>query len=61
MSTGAVIAVPFHLLSVTDLPEMDKDGNMIKKSSSAVDIAQADPKRVAVPQPAAEQRVGGMV
>ena len=42
--TGALGAVPMHLISMTDLPSFDKDGKMIKKSSSAVNIAQADAK-----------------
>jgi hypothetical protein len=44
VATGAIIAVPMHLISMTDLPELDKEGRMIKKSSSAVNVAQAEKK-----------------
>lgn len=48
VAAGAVIAVPMHLISVTDLPEIDRDGKMMKKSSSAVDIARVDAKDTVV-------------
>lgn len=43
---GALIAVPLHLISVTDLPELDKDGHIVRHSS-AVDVAEPEPKGTA--------------
>jgi hypothetical protein len=47
VATGAIIAVPMHMISLTDLPSLNEEGRMVKKSSSAVDVAQAEKKTAA--------------
>jgi hypothetical protein len=44
VATGAIIAVPIHLMSITDLRDIDKEGQLIKKPSCAVDVALVESK-----------------
>lgn len=36
---GALVAVPMHLISVTDLPEVDSEGHIVRPSAVRVEKA----------------------
>jgi hypothetical protein len=41
MRAGAIGAVPMHLISITDLPEFDKDGHRVRSATVDVESAKA--------------------
>jgi hypothetical protein len=44
VATGAIIAVPMHLMSITDLPNVDREGHTVKKPLCAVEVALVESK-----------------